>query len=213
MLQANERASAIERDMETEVRRILMEMRFEPCAATDFSGTSDYLEKIIDLIRGCGFGVAIYSNETESRSLGNIFFEVGVSHLLGKPVQLLVAGPQPTPSDFVRTEWVQYDPAKKAGSLASLKRAFDGIEASAEFAYKLGCIAFEADEVDYELAFERFKQAVLIADHPGAREKITEIRALLKVRSRGAASLGGEQFQKRLLSTVSNFLSLLPALP
>jgi hypothetical protein len=139
MLQSNDRTSTVEWEMADEVRNILTDMRFQPFAATDLAGTSDYLEKIVDMIRGSGFGIALYSDATESRSLGNIFFEVGVSHLLGKPVQLLVAGANPTPSDFVRTEWVKYDPARKA---------FAAIEAQAEYYYTLGEIAFGAEHVD-----------------------------------------------------------------
>ena len=214
MLQANERASAVEQEMTGEVRALLTEMGFHPFAATDLAGTADYLEKIVDLIRGCGFGVALYSDATESRSLGNIFFEVGISHLLGKPVQLLVAGPNPTPSDFVRTEWVKYDPAAKAASLAQLRRAFEAIEAQATFYYTLGEIAFDAEYIDFEMAFERFKQAVLIADHPAARAKLIDLRDRLKARQRGRpANTDGAQFRRRLLSTMNHFLKLLPELP
>jgi hypothetical protein len=211
MLQSNDRASEVEREMEYEVRALLTEMGFYPFAATDHSGTGDYLEKIVDLIRGCGFGVALYSDATESRSLGNIFFEIGISHLLGKPVQLLVAGANPTPSDFVRTEWIKFDPEAKTTSLGLLRRAFAQIEAYADYFYKLGEVAFEAELIDFELAFERFKQAVLIADHPAARSKLLELKARLKMRRTGGASDEDNLFRQRLLSSITHFLKLLPA--
>jgi hypothetical protein len=214
MLQSNDRTSAIEQEMAGEVRTLLTDMRFQPFAATDLAGTADYLEKIVDMIRGCGFGVALYSDATEPRSLGNIFFEVGISHLLGKPVQLLLAGANPTPSDFVRTEWVKYDPARRAASLVSLRQAFIAIETQADYYYKLGEIAFDAEHIDFELAFERFKQAILIADHAPARAKLIELRDRLNVRQRGRPlNTDGAQFRRRLLSTMTYFLSLLPALP
>ncbi len=122
-------------EMAVKVRAPLTGMGFHPFAATDHIGAGDYQEKTVDMMRGCGFGVALYSDATESRSLGNILFKVGITHLLGKPVQLLVAGANPTPSDFVRTEWVRYDPAKQASSLALLRRAFAAIEAQAAYYY------------------------------------------------------------------------------
>jgi len=196
--------------MATKVRRVLKDFGFTPVAATNVSGTSDYLEKIVDLIRGCGFGVAIYSDSTPPRTLANIFFEVGLSHLLGKPVQLLVAGRNSTPSDFVRTEWVYYDPNQEGRSLTNLRAAFRAIKKSASYAYKLGCVAIEAEDVDYELAFERFKQAVLISDHARARKRIVEISNQLRANQQGPANLDWEKHRKRLLSSIDHFLKLLP---
>jgi hypothetical protein len=56
-------------------REVLDEKNFTAITATDIRGTSDYLTKIIDLIRGCGFGFAIFSDLTPARTMGNIFFE------------------------------------------------------------------------------------------------------------------------------------------
>lgn len=106
------------------------------------------------------------------------------------------------------------DPAAKVMSLANLRRAFEAIEAQANFYYTLGEVAFDAEHIDFEMAFERFKQAVLIADHPGARVKLIELRDHLKAQQRGRlVNTDGAQFRQRLLSTMNHFLKLLPALP
>jgi hypothetical protein len=197
--------------MENEVRNALTALGFTPIAATDVSGTGDFLKKIVDLIRGCGFGVAIYSDKTPSKTLGNIFFEIGTCHLLGKPVQLLVAGHQPTPSDFVRTEWVPYDDKDPTASLDKLRAGLTSISASADYYFTLGTLALEAEIADLELAFERLKQAVLITNHVSARARISDIKALLRrdpIR-RGRRSLF-EQHRVRLLRTISEFERLLP---
>jgi len=210
MLHAGDAASAIERDMVTTVRAVLTEMGFTAIAATEVPGTGDFLEKIVALIRGCGFGVAVYSDQTPSNTLGNIFFEVGISHLLGKPVQLLVAGENPTPSDFVRTEWVRYDDKDRNASAVALRRSLQAIEAQADLFFKLGEAVMDVDVIDYELAFERFKQAVLIRDHANARHRIAEIGAQLRRREAGKGAM--THHRQRLRNTISHFLRLLPQL-
>jgi len=207
MLHAGDGASDTERTMASEVRGILLNLGFTGVAATDVSGTGDFLGKIVDLIRGCGFGVAIYSNETPARTLGNIFFEIGVSHLLGKPVQLLVAGENPTPSDFVRTEWVHYDVNRRTDSLTKLRQSIEAIAKQSEMHFKLAETVLEAEIVDYELAFERYKQAVLVTDDSSARDRIIEISQRLSSRE---IPQNMENHRQRLLNTIRHFVNLLP---
>jgi len=207
MLHAGEAVAAVEREMVDTVRRVLSELGFTPIAATEVPGTGDFLGKIVDLIRGCGFGVAVYSDQTPPKTLGNIFFEIGLMHLLGKPVQLLIAGTDPTPSDFVRTEWLRFDPNDKDKSAAALRTSFEKIEELAEFYFKQGEVGLDADVIDYELTLERFKQAVLIANHLGARRRISEIVDRLR-RSTADASMTAHR--QRLRETSSQFLKFLP---
>jgi hypothetical protein len=89
--------------------------------------------------------------------MGNIFFEIGVCGLLGKPVQLIVSGERPTPSDFVRTEWVGYRLGSEADLRRNLQDSFARIEQLAEFYKTLGQLALDARDTDLELAFERFQ--------------------------------------------------------
>lgn len=177
------------------------------------SGTGDYLKKIVDLLRACGFGFAIFSDVTPARSLANIFFEVGVAGILGKPVQLLLAGAAPPPSDFVRTEWIRFDEAHENQFLRQLSQALGTIGELAEYYRKLELIALHAQTPDLEEAFERFKQAILIGDDVDVRKGIATIRDLLKNsgRKRNAATDSLSSHRDRLLRAVTEFIDLLPA--
>jgi hypothetical protein len=207
MLHAGDAASAVEQQMVADVRTVLSDLGFTAIAATEVPGTGDFLGKIVDLIRGCGFGVAVYSDQTPPKTLGNIFFEIGISHLLGKPVQLLITGADPTPSDFVRTEWLRFDPDERNRNRTELLSRFRAIEALADYYFKLGEVGLQADIVDYELTFERFKQAVLISGHPNARDQIVAIADQLRQpEARGAMG----NHRQRLRDTISHFLGLLP---
>jgi hypothetical protein len=67
------------------------------------------------------------------------------------------------PSDFVRTEWSRYVEGQEDRLRRELERAIDAIEQGAAHYRHIGDIAFDAPELDLELAFERYKQAILIS--------------------------------------------------
>jgi hypothetical protein len=210
MLRLGVGISIAEAQMTAATREVLADLNFSPVTATDIRGTADYLAKIVDLIRGCGFGVAIYSDQTPARTMGNIFFEIGVCVLLGKPVQLVVSGNRPTPSDFVRTEWIEYRPGQEAALRRELRHSFGRIEQLATYYRTLGNLALEAAETDLELAFERFKQAVLVADDADARQRIVEIQGRLENAPRRRSPDDMASHRGRLLKAVREFLALLP---
>jgi hypothetical protein len=68
MLRLGVGISIAEAQMTVAPREVLEAMRFGPVTAAYIRGTGDYLNKIVDLIRGCGFGVAIYSDQTPPRA-------------------------------------------------------------------------------------------------------------------------------------------------
>ena len=145
----------LERIVGEELRR----KDFKSVRATDVGGTGDYLEKIIQLIRGCGFGVAIFSEYTPAPTLANIFFEVGLCHVFGKPVLLAKTDTVSTPSDFVRTEWVSLRVGKEGRFRQDVRRSLNSIEDAGRFFVKTGEVALKAN--DYELAFERYRQGYM----------------------------------------------------
>lgn len=217
MLQLGPRIAPTEQVMATTVRDVLVDGRFMPVTASEVRRTSDFLHKIIDLIRGCGFGVAIFSDRTPARTLANIFFEIGVAGVLGKPVQLIWSGRDPrsnaAPTDFIRTEWIRYVPGDEDRFRADVRDAISQIEEGATFYTKIGNVALEALVPDLELAFERFKQAVLISDDAEARRSIVGIRDRLSEAARvrrGQVDDDMASHRTRLLQTVSEFLGLLP---
>jgi hypothetical protein len=171
------------------------------------SGTKDYLEKIIQLIRGCGFGVAIFSELTPAATLANIFFEIGLCGVLGKPVILIKSEKAKPPSDFVRTEWITFhDDSTRLRR--DLEKYIKSIRELSSYYEALGDIALASEAVDLELAFERYRQAILIANRQPVRTKIRKILASLSDDAEPAHLLRASR--TRLLQSIQEFDKLLP---
>lgn len=197
-----------DQEMERVANERLEAHRFRAIKATDLSGTKDYLEKIIQAIRGCGFGVAVFSKETPAITLANIFFEVGICCVFGKPVIIVKSQDAQPPSDFVRTQWVSFRPGDSDQLADDLDQAMTSVSDSADYYRTLADVAAEADEVDYELVFERYKQAVLITDDIEARSKIEDVLASLRQgKPKNEVLQAG---RTKLMKTIIEFLKLLP---
>lgn len=200
MLQLGEGKSQLESEMDNGVSKVLNQRKFVELRASTQRSQKDYLVKIIQLIRGCGFGTAIFSEYTPAATLANIFFEVALCNLLGKPVIIVKSESAKAPSDFVRTEWVTYSEDKKGQFTRDFSESVSSVLELASYYETLGDIAIEAEETDLELAFERYRQSFLIAGYKKVRSKINRLSirarndndaaAILKpVRSRFRASI------------------------
>jgi hypothetical protein len=203
MLQLGPPRSQLETEMDATVASVLRMKKFDAVYATSVPGNKDYLDKIIQLIRGCGFGVAIFSEVTPARTMGNIFFEVALCNLFGKPVLLVKSEDAEVPSDLVRSEWVGYRDGDRSRLREDVERAIDRINAMGDYYTKLGDLALEAEEGDIELAFERYKQAFLITGKKATKSKIHAILTKLKSPALDEAVLHASR--KRLRKGVEEF--------
>lgn len=208
MLHSGKYVSRIEENMDSVVCACLKRLRHDIKKASRESGTKDYLEKIIQLIRGCGFGVAIFSEVTPAPTLANIFFEIGLCYVLGKQVIVVKTEDAKPPSDFIRTEWISF----QNGDLKKLRRdvenAIRSVQGLASYSESLGDLALDADEVDFELAFERYRQAVLIGNKKTARTKIKNILKNLADERQLPSFLRASR--TRLRKSIQEFDKLLP---
>ncbi len=180
MIHDNDRVSLIEAEMQRVAREELAAQGFAVLVASEVPQSSDFLHKIISLIQSCGFGLAIFSDATPARTVGNIFFEYGYCLALGKPTQLVFGGDHNSvPSDFVRTEWRQHDGdfERLRGSLREIVQGFANY---ADFVFELARAAEEAEEPDFALAYERFRRSYLIDGHERSSDGVRRIQARLR---------------------------------
>ena len=69
----------------------------------------DFLNKIWKLALSVPIGVAIVTKSMKPSSIPNIYYEVGMMNTLGKDTIVIKCKHFKVPSDFIRTEYIEYD--------------------------------------------------------------------------------------------------------
>lgn len=141
----------------------------------------DILLKIWQYMIAVPVGIAIVYRGIPRRTLGNVFFELGLMAALGKETVVVRMGNAAMPSDFVRTEWINYDDRfeeKLAGYLRSLSLR-------AEY---FGVMA-EQLERDALLAIDCYRRAFLLTGEPGYKTKAKRIYRAARLDERARDSI------------------------
>ena len=139
------------------------------------TGAKDFLERILGLIRGTGFTVAIFSEDTRGTAMANIALELGFASMCGKPLVILKSKAAAAPSDLTRTDWIEYDPDDAGRCRVKLNQAIDEIEEIAAFTELLLATAMDAPAMDCAIAFERASKAFLLTSEPRFLDSAEEI--------------------------------------
>jgi len=130
------------------------------------TGGKDFLERILGLIRGTAFTVAIFSEDTRPTAMANIALELGFASMCGKPLIIVKSKLAPPPSDLTRTDWIEYDDGDEVRFRRKLNQALDELDALAGFNESLLEVALEAPAMDCAVAFERASKAFLLTKEP-----------------------------------------------
>lgn len=148
------------------------------------TGAKDFLERILGLIRGTGFTVAIFSEDTRGTAMANIALELGFASMCGKPLVIVKSKAAPPPSDLTRTDWIEYDVDDVSRFRKKLHQAVDELEALAGFTESLLDVAMDAPAMDCAIAFERASKAFLLTNEPRFLDSAEQIAARLALAAR-----------------------------
>lgn len=144
------------------------------------TGGGDFLERILGLIRATGFTVAIFSHETRANAMANITLELGFAAMCGKPLVIVKSKDAKPPSDFTRTDWIEYDADDEARFRAKLGQALDTIDDAGAFQDFLLETAMEAKSIDCAIALERANKAFLLTSDESLIDKAERIAERLE---------------------------------
>jgi hypothetical protein len=164
--------------MNAEVVRLFRVRGFEAIDADGTTGSKDYLERILSLIRGTGFTVAIFSHETRASSMANIALELGFAAMCGKPLVIVKSPQAAAPSDLKRTDWIEYDETGPAPFRRKLRQAVDEIERLCNWEDDLLQASLDARSPDCAVGLERANKGFLLSGDERfvtAAERILEI--------------------------------------
>lgn len=123
----------------------------------------DFLMKIWRLIASAPLSIGICHEAIPAATQANIYYELGVAQALGKETLLIKSPNVAVPSDFIRTEYVEFN----ADFWGSFSTYLDSLQDWAEH-YEL-----VADQLDRNpiLAIDYLKRAFLISGEERLRDK------------------------------------------
>ena len=76
--------------------------------ANDIITGGDFLLKIWQILLGVPLGIAIISENMSQKTLSNIYYELGLVQAYGKENIVIKTEKAEIPSDFIRTEYIQF---------------------------------------------------------------------------------------------------------
>jgi hypothetical protein len=77
--------------------------------ANSYIKGKDFLSKIWRQVLAVPMGIAIVTKDMKISTISNIFYEIGVLNALGKETIVIKTKDFSIPSDFIRTEYIEYD--------------------------------------------------------------------------------------------------------
>jgi len=127
----------------------------------------DFLLKIWKLIASSPLSIGICHEEIPESTQANIYYEIGIAQALGKETLLIKSPGAKVPSDFIRTEYVEFNGNFRDNFTAYL----DSLPEQADH-YEL-----VADQLDRNpiLAIDYLKRAFLISGEDRLREKARQL--------------------------------------
>ena len=127
----------------------------------------DFLLKIWKLIASVPLSVGVVHEDIPESTQANIFYELGVAQALGKETVIIKSPGAKVPSDFVRSEYIQFDDEFEGKFTTYLHSVFE----QAEY-YELLADHLEKNPV---LALDYLKKAYLIKGDNTLKDKAIRI--------------------------------------
>ncbi len=119
----------------------------------------DFLMKIWNLMLSVPVGIAIIHEDIGLKTYANIFYELGVMQAYGKETLVVKTEAAKVPSDFVRTEYVNYDEDFNK----NFNKYIQGLSVQADYYARIS----DQLENDPLLAIDYLRRAYLITNDRG----------------------------------------------
>ncbi|HTO14563.1 MAG TPA: hypothetical protein VLZ83_02280 [Edaphocola sp.] len=96
-------------EIRNELSKHLEEFSISEVDASSFVTGGDFMIKIWEIILSVPLGIAVVSEGMKESTLSNIFYEIGLLNSLGKESIIIKSKDYKIPSDFVRTEYIEFN--------------------------------------------------------------------------------------------------------
>ncbi len=156
---------------------------FQVIDATPRVTGRDFLLKIWKLIASAPLSIGVCHEEISESTQANIYYEIGVAQALGKETLLIKSPGTKVPSDFIRTEYVEFNGDFRCNFGAYL----ESLPEQADH-YEVVAAQLERNPI---LAIDYLKRAFLISGDERLREKAQELinEAALEDRAKNSVEI------------------------
>lgn len=174
------RLAAVEK-IDQAVKRRCKAAGFSVIDANSRVSGRDFLLKIWRLIASTPLSVGIVHEDIPATTQANIFYELGVAQAMGKETVIVKSPAADIPSDFIRTEYIEYN--------SVFERNFDNyLQGLSEQADHYELIADQLDRNPI-LAIDYLKRAYLINGDNRLRQKANAVLEEADVENRARNSV------------------------
>jgi len=195
------------------VKNVFENKKFKTIDANGTTGSKDYLERILGLIRGAGFTVAIFSHDTRPESIANICLELGFAAMCGKPIIIVKSNKAVAPSDLKRTDWIEFEDTGLKEFRKKLRKGLDEVEKLCEFEDNLLQVALEARSPDCAVALERANKGFLLSGQERFIESAERILMILDNVAYGGTIADLERLRSETKTFIRQARAALPTPP
>lgn len=141
----------------------------------------DFLNKIWNMMYSVPLGIAVIHEDMNNKTYANIFYELGVMQALGKETVVIKTGRAEVPSDFVRTEYIEFDSSFEG----KIERFLKGFDTQADYYFGMSAQL----ENDPLLAIDYLRRSYLISQSGEARTKAARIFEEADIQGRAKSSV------------------------
>jgi len=167
--------------MRKSVTQCCREFRYRTIDANEHITGRDFLLKIWRLIASTPLSVAIIDADMPDSTKANIFYELGVAQALGRETLVVKSPSASVPSDFVRSEYINFD----RDFTRNFRKFLSGLKSQAEHYETV------ADQLDRNpiLALDYLRRSYLITGNAKLRVRAKAILKGAGVDSRARNSI------------------------
>lgn len=151
----------------------------------------DFLSKIFELILSVPFGIALISENLNSSTIANIFYEIGLLQALGKETLIIKTEGFNIPSDFIRTEYIVYDSKTKG-------RINDYLKTYLELAEHYKLLGYELKKNPI-ISIDYLRRSYLMTGEIDTKDKMDKVISHL---------FSPEYFTKEIKKNMKNLLTI-----
>ena len=130
------------------------------------------LEKIWGMIMSVPVGVAIFTEDVAPGTMANIFYEIGLMQQLGKETLIIKTPQAKVPSDFVQTEYIEFDENNKSEFKDRIQLYIDYLNKQALFYQTMVSQLSDSNPI---LAVDYYRRAYLLNGDKKINKQVTEI--------------------------------------